>query len=93
MDFRIAYHAAARHAPPEGALERLWEILGPMREEVSFAMGSREITAMWRGDAAISMTQDERTQMGRRAVLEVVLRVCDATPELDSDWFAVSPRL
>jgi hypothetical protein len=93
VDFRIAYHAASRHTPPEGALELLWEALGPVREDVSFALGNREITANWRGDVSISMTQEERVQIGRRAVLDVVLRVCDAAPELDSEWFAVSPRL
>jgi len=92
VDFRIAYHSAARHAPPEGAIEQLWEALGPVREDVTFTRGEREIAATWRGDASVSMTQDERTQMGRRAVLDVVLRVCEATPELDSDWFAVIPR-
>jgi hypothetical protein len=38
------------------------------------------------------VTRDERIEIGRRAVLDVVRDVCDAAPELKSDWFAVSPE-
>ncbi len=93
MDFKIAYHAASRHAPPQGALEALFEALGPVNEEITFALGVHEIQATWRGDVSISMTHHERAQIGRRAVLDVVLHTCERLPELDSDWFAVSPRL
>ena len=38
------------------------------------------------------MTRDERIEIGRRAVLDVVRETCDGSPELKSDWFAVSPE-
>jgi len=36
------------------------------------------------------MERDERSEIGRRAVLDVVFEACDQTPELHRDWFAVS---
>ena len=41
-------------------------------------------------DAPISMERDEREEIGRRAVLDIVRSVCERAPELKSDWFAVS---
>jgi hypothetical protein len=38
------------------------------------------------------MTRDERTEIGRRVVLDVVQEVCEAS-DLESDWFAVSSEL
>ncbi len=38
------------------------------------------------------MTRDERIEIGRRAVLDALREVCDRSPELKSDWFAVSPE-
>ncbi|MDE3071006.1 MAG: hypothetical protein KGJ43_09785 [Acidobacteriota bacterium] len=92
MNFRIAYHAAASHAPPPGALELLFERLGPRRGEVSFRKAEHEILATWRGEAPIAMTQDERVETGRRVVLDILLRICRSAPDLDADWFAISPR-
>jgi hypothetical protein len=42
-------------------------------------------------DAPVAMTSDERTDVGRRAVLEVVGEVCERAPDLKLDWYAVSP--
>jgi hypothetical protein len=86
--FRITRHSG--HTPPDDALDRLLAHLGPMRESVSFSKVGPEIWANYQADAPVSMTQDERTDIGRRAVLEVVIEVCDQTPGLTSDWFAVS---
>ena len=36
------------------------------------------------------MTQDERTETGRRMILDIVRDVCEVTPGLDVDWFAIS---
>jgi hypothetical protein len=38
------------------------------------------------------MEQDERAELGRRAILDIVIGVCERAPELNSDWFAVSPQ-
>jgi len=35
------------------------------------------------------MTHDERVDIGRRAVLDIMLEACEGTPGLNSDWFAV----
>jgi hypothetical protein len=86
--FKITYHSG--HKPPEGALDLLAQRLGPRREDVSFVKVGTEIWATEAADAPVSMTQDERTDIGRRAVLAVVREVCDAAPDLNSDWFAVS---
>ncbi len=88
MQFRITPHST--HTPPEGALDLLWQRLGASREEVSFVRVGTEIRATTGEDAPVSMTRDERADIGRRAVLAVVRDVCEGAPELSSDWFAVS---
>jgi hypothetical protein len=89
MKFRITRHASA--SPPEHALDALTERMGSRREEVSFRRVGAEIQAKLDRDDPVSMTQDERTAIGRLAVLEIVGEVCDRAPELKLDWFAVSP--
>ncbi|HTA12662.1 MAG TPA: hypothetical protein VK765_04505 [Solirubrobacteraceae bacterium] len=91
MHFRITPHSAA--APPPNALELLWTRLDPERGEMSFANAGNEIEVRTGADAPVSMTSDERTEIGRRAVLKVVLAVCEDAPELSSDWYAVSSEL
>jgi len=88
MRFKITYHSG--HKPPENALDLLAQQLGVRREEVSFVKVGAEIWATLEADAPVSMTQDERADIGRRAVLEVVRDVCEGASDLDSDWFAVS---
>jgi hypothetical protein len=36
------------------------------------------------------MMRDEREDFARAAVLEIVREVCERSPELKFDWFAVS---
>ncbi len=91
MQFRIAPHSGF-DAPPD-AVELLWQRLGVRRDGVSFAKIGAEITARMVEDAPVSMTSDERSEIGRRAVLDAVREVCDGAPELKSDWFAVSSEL
>jgi hypothetical protein len=91
MRFRITPHAAA--APPEHALDLLAERIGGGLEDVSFARVGPEITANLDRDDPIAMTYDERADIGRRAVLEIVEEVCERAPGLELDWFAVSPAL
>ena len=88
MLFRITPHSS--YSPPANALDLLWERLGATREEVSFERVGAEIRARTGEDAPVSMTHDERSDIGRRAVLGVLREVCDGTPGLSSDWFAVS---
>ena len=57
---------------------------------MSFAKVGTEIRATWREDAPVSMERDERVEMGRRAILNILQDVCDRTPELRFDWYAVS---
>jgi hypothetical protein len=85
--FRITRHSAVK--PPADALELLWPRLGSKRDEVSFAKVGTEIRATWGEDAPVSMERDERVQTGRRAILEILQEVCDRSPELRLDWYAV----
>jgi hypothetical protein len=88
VQFRITLHSG--FAPPADALDLLWRRLGGDRDEISFARVGPGITATTAEDAPVSMTRDERADIGRRAVLSVVREVCRQAPELESDWFAVS---
>jgi hypothetical protein len=75
---------------PADAVDLLLQRLGPSRDRVSFAKVGAEIWVTLEADTPVSMTHDERADIGRRAVLEVVRDVCDGAPELRSDWYAVS---
>jgi len=88
VKFRISRHSAFK--PPDDALDLLWLRLGASRDEVSFTKVGAEITASTGEDAPVSMTSDERVDIGRRAILEILRDVCELAPELKSDWFAVS---
>jgi hypothetical protein len=88
VQFRITPHSG--YASPADALDLLLQRLGASRDEVSFAKVGPQIRATTAEDAPVSMTRDERADIGRRAVLEIVRDVCDGAPELKSDWFAVS---
>lgn len=59
---------------------------------MSFAKVGLGISATWEEDAPVSMESDERREIGRRAVLDIVIDVCGRAPELNSDWFAVSAQ-
>jgi hypothetical protein len=88
VQFKITPHSG--FSPPADALETLWQRLGTRRDEVSFAKIGPEITARTGDEAPVSMTRDERVEIGRRAVLDAVRDVCDGAADLKSDWFAVS---
>ncbi|HYM55261.1 MAG TPA: hypothetical protein VES97_07850 [Solirubrobacteraceae bacterium] len=87
MEFRITLHSG--RAAPAHALDLLWERLDD-GDDVRFAKVGPEIRVTWRVDAPTSMERDEREGIGRRAVLDIVYEICERTPELESDWFAVS---
>jgi hypothetical protein len=88
VDFRITPHAGS--AAPVDALDLLWQELEQRRGRVRFAKRGAEIRAMLRDDAPVSMERDEREEIGRRAVLDILREVCDGAPQLKLDWFAVS---
>jgi len=88
VQFRISPHSAV--SPPAGAVELLWKHLGPSREELTFALAGAEIRADTGDDEPVSMTRDERTEIGRRVILTMLSEVCEEAPELQADWFAVS---
>lgn len=89
MKFRITRHSTS--SSPEDALDRLSERLGKHREEVFFASRGSEIRATIHDEAPVAMTSDERAEIGRRAVLQVVKDVCERVPDLKFDWYAVGP--
>ncbi|HEX4466742.1 MAG TPA: hypothetical protein VH025_06105, partial [Solirubrobacteraceae bacterium] len=88
MKFRITPHRTA--GPPEQAIELLSERLNGRREDVMFARVGTELRANVDRDEPVSMTSDERREIGRRAVLEIIGEVCERTPALKFDWYAVS---
>jgi hypothetical protein len=88
VNFRITRHSG--WAAPENALDLLWEQLGARRDETSFARARTEITATWGVDVPAAMERDEREELGRVAILEIVRQVCEQAPQLNGDWFAVS---
>jgi hypothetical protein len=85
--FKITPHSTFK--PPADAIELLWTRLGPSRDDASFAKVGAEIKASLEDDAPVAMTSDERVDIGRRAILAIVLDVCEGAPELKSDWFAI----
>jgi hypothetical protein len=89
MDFKITHHSG--FAAPADALDLLWGRLESRHDGVSFAKGSNQIQAKWRGEPPLSMMRDEREEFARTAVLEIVREICERTPELKFDWYAVSP--
>jgi hypothetical protein len=88
--FRITHHSG--FAAPADALDLLCARLGARRDGVSFVKVGEEIRAVTQEDAPVSMTRDDRLEIGRRTVLDLVRDACDGAPGLKSDWFAVSPE-
>jgi hypothetical protein len=91
VDFLITLHSG--YGAPEGAIERLAEALGPRRGGARFGKVGREIRASWSEEMPISMERDEREELGRLAMLEILRDLCDGSSgELDLRWFAVSVK-
>jgi hypothetical protein len=90
VNFRITRHT--RSGAPNEALQLLFERLGRKRGDARFAIAGREIKAVWGHDAPVAIERDEREEIGRQALLEIVAGVCADAPELELRWFAVSPR-
>jgi hypothetical protein len=75
------------------AMELLWRRIDLSRGDTSFSKVGPEITATWQLDAPVPVERDELIELGRLAVLEIVRDVCRRAPELEFEWFAVSPSL
>jgi hypothetical protein len=90
MRLTITIHAGFG-APPD-ALDLLWARVGEGHADARFSKGVGEISADWGEDAPVSMESDEREEVGRRAVLDVLDEICERAPELKLDWYAVSRR-
>ena len=88
VEFRITHHSGS--SAPDDALDLLWQQLDERHGNVRFAKLGAEIRAALRDDTPVSMESDEREEIGRRAVLNIVRGVCDSAPQLKLDWFAVS---
>ena len=90
MKFKITIHA--RSGAPPDALDLLWARLGSDRDDVRFAKPGVAIIATWMSEAPVTMERDERKDVGRRAVWDIVSNVCEGAPDIRSSWFAVSPQ-
>jgi hypothetical protein len=88
MKFKITRHSGFK--VPDDALDQLFAVLGARRGDVSFAKVGPLLTARWNAEPSVGMERDAQVSIGRREVLNVVLDVCSRTPELESDWYAVS---
>lgn len=90
MRFKITRHRGHRGAP-EDALDSLWDQISRRHEDVSFARRSSAIVATWQGELAAGSERNERAELGRLRVLEVLTDVCGQSPQLELGWYAVSP--
>jgi hypothetical protein len=88
--FRISSHSG-QNAPPD-AIDRLSQRLGSSVDDAFFTRVGNEILATWGEDAPVAMERDEREELGRLALLKIVGEVCEESPDLSVDWFAVAPR-
>ena len=85
-----AHQAQQLPSRPADAIDLLWARLGANREGVSFAVRGSQIQATWESAGTRSMQRAELNEVARAAVLALVREVCDAAPELEFAWFAVS---
>jgi hypothetical protein len=89
MGFRVMRHAAV--TAPDHAMDLLSERIPKRCEDVCFSISGDEIGAILDRDESVSMTRDERVEISRRVVLDVLEEVCERAPELTLDWYAVAP--
>ncbi len=90
MKFSITSHSGFTASTRLGdSVDLLWQRLGAIHDGVSFAKDRSEIVATWGEDVPASTTADERAEVARRAILDILREVCERAPELELDWFAV----
>ena len=90
MKFKITIHA--RSGAPPDAMDLLWQRLGTGGGDVRFSRPGVAIIATWMSEAPVTMERDERKEVGRRAVWDIVSDVCEGVAGLNANWFAVSPQ-
>jgi hypothetical protein len=89
VKFKISRHAG--HQAPAEALDLLWPRLDGNQHGVRFERLGSEIRATWKDDAPASMERKVREEIARRAVFDLLCEICEGSPEIKSDWYAVSP--
>lgn len=89
MVFKVTKHGSG--SPPPNALELLGELIAGRREDAYFKRSGSYITARLDREDPIAMTRDERAEIGRRAILDIIGDVCERTPGMKVDWYAVRP--
>lgn len=89
MRFRITRHSG--HAAPTDALELLLRRLGARRGEITFTMSRAEIWASCGEEHTRAEAREEKAEAARWEIFELVREVCEGAPELNVEWFAVSP--
>jgi len=87
--FKISRHSG--HQAPAEALDLLWARLEGVQRGVRFERLGSEIRATWKGDAPASMERKVREEIARRSVFDLLCEICEGSPEIKSDWYAVSP--
>jgi hypothetical protein len=92
LEYKITPHLGSpRPRWDTEAMELLWHRLDLGRGDTSFSKVGLEITAIWQLDTPLPVERDELVELGRLAVLEIVRDACRRPPELEFEWFAVSP--
>jgi len=88
VKFAITPHAGSG-APPD-ALDRLWDRLPARSEEAKFKRTARDIQATLLQDEPVATESDVREELGRRTLLGILEEVCEGSPGLRFDWYAVA---
>ncbi len=89
MVFKVTKHGSA--SPPQNALDLLGELIAGRRDDAYFKRAGSYISARLDREEPVAMTQDERNEIGRRVVLEIIGDVCERTPGMKLEWYAVRP--
>jgi hypothetical protein len=89
VKYSITHHSGS--SAPDDALDLLWERLNGSRDGVRFERLENEIRATRKDSAPASVERQLRQEIGRRAVYDVICKVCENAPELKSVWYAVRP--
>lgn len=91
VTYKITPHLGSSRARHSEAMELLWLRLDTTHNQALFAKAGSEVTVTWHLEAPPPVDRGELVEIGRLAVLAVVREVCRRAPELEFDWFAVSP--
>jgi hypothetical protein len=90
VTFTITPHA--KSGAPDDALDRLFERIGSRSGDMRFRRTAREIHATPVAEAPSGMEEDVLADIGRRALLKLISDVCEGSPDMRFEWYAVAPR-